>query len=191
MSHQEAAMRTLHFRSVERRRTVRVTLCAELIVQGSTENNGTFKVKARTLSVSRHGGMMVMDPEVATGQKLVLINMNCRQKAECQVVATKTARDGKRHISFKPPHRRRYDLSASSFGRSLPRRRDCRHSQSSGTPHRQRGTFHGTSRGQSAPLSQHPALRTAGGTTRGASSADSQGSGDLGRLHFHDSSLAE
>ena len=72
-------MRTLHFRSVERRRTVRVTLCVELIVQGSTENNGTFKVKARTLSVSRHGGMIVMDLEVAMGQKLVLINMNSGQ----------------------------------------------------------------------------------------------------------------
>ena len=60
-----------------------------------------FKVKARTLSVSRHGGMMVMDPEVAMGQKLVLINMNSGQKAECQVVATKTARDGKRHIGFE------------------------------------------------------------------------------------------
>jgi len=94
-------MRTLHFRSVERRRTVRVTLCVDLIVQGSTENNGAFKIKARTLSVSRHGGMMVMDPEVAMGQKLVLINMNSGEKAECQVVATKTARDGKRHIGFK------------------------------------------------------------------------------------------
>jgi len=94
-------MRTLHFRSVERRRTVRVTLCVELIVQGSTENNGRFKVKARTLSVSRHGGMIVMDLEVAMGQKLVLINMNSGQKAECQVVATKTARDGKRHIGFE------------------------------------------------------------------------------------------
>ena len=94
-------MRTLHFRSVERRRTVRVTLSVELIIQGSTGNNGTFKVKARTLSVSRHGGMIVMDPEVAMGQKLVLIDMNSGQKAECQVVATKTARDGKRHIGFE------------------------------------------------------------------------------------------
>ena len=102
MSYQEAAMRTLHFRSVERRRTVRVTLCVELIIQGSTENNGTFKVKGRTLSVSRHGGMMVMDPEVAMGQKLVLINVKSGQKAECQVVdTTKTARDGKRHIGFE------------------------------------------------------------------------------------------
>ena len=61
-------MGTLHFRRVERRRTARVALCVELIVQGSTENNRTFKVKARTLSVSRHGGMMVMDPEVAMDQ---------------------------------------------------------------------------------------------------------------------------
>jgi c-di-GMP-binding flagellar brake protein YcgR len=94
-------MGTLHYRRVERRRTARVALCVELIVQGSTENNGAFKVEARTLSVSGHGGMMVMDPEVAMGQKLVLINMNSGQKAECQVVATKTTRDGKRHIAFE------------------------------------------------------------------------------------------
>ena len=94
-------MATLHFRRVERRRTARVALCVELIVQGSTENSGKFKVEARTLSVSGHGGMMVMDPEVAIGQKLMLINMNSGQKAECQVVATKVAGDGKKQIAFE------------------------------------------------------------------------------------------
>ena len=94
-------MGVLHFRRVERRRTARVALCVELIVQGSTENNRTFKVETRTISVSRHGGMMVMDTEVAMGQKLTLTNMNSGQKTECQVVAVKSTRDGKRHIAFE------------------------------------------------------------------------------------------
>jgi len=94
-------MGILHFRRIERRRTARVALCVELIVQGSTENDGTFKVEARTLSVSGHGGMMVMGPEVEMGQKLMLINVNSGQKAECKVVGTKTARDGKRQIAFE------------------------------------------------------------------------------------------
>jgi c-di-GMP-binding flagellar brake protein YcgR len=94
-------MGNLHFRRVERRRTARVSLCVDLVVQGSTENEGTFNAEARTLSVSGHGGMMVMDPEVAMGQKLMLINMNSGQKAECKVVGTQTARDGKRQIAFE------------------------------------------------------------------------------------------
>jgi c-di-GMP-binding flagellar brake protein YcgR len=94
-------MGTLHFRRIERRRTARVALCVELIVHGSTERNEAFKVEARTLSVSRHGGMLVLDPAVAIGQKLMLINMNSGQKAECHVISTKTARDGKRQVAFE------------------------------------------------------------------------------------------
>ena len=94
-------MGNLHFRRVERRRTARVALCVELIVLGSTESDGTFKVEARTLTVSGYGGMMVMDSEVAMGQKLMLINVSSGQKAECKVVGMTMARDGKRQIAFE------------------------------------------------------------------------------------------
>jgi len=94
-------MGTLHFRRIERRRTARVALCVDLIVHGETENNRMFKAEARTLSVSGHGGMMVLDSEVTTGQKLMLINMNSGQKAECRVVSAKTTRDGKRNVAFE------------------------------------------------------------------------------------------
>jgi len=96
-----AAMGTLHFRRIERRRTARVALCVDLIVQGEAENSGMFKAEARTLSVSGHGGMMVLDPEVMIGQRLLLTNMNSGQKAECTVVSVKTARDGKRNVAFE------------------------------------------------------------------------------------------
>src|SRR5208283_126063 len=95
------------------------------------------------------------------------------------------------HEASWPAHRRRYDRPASPPGRSLPRRRYRRHSQSAGTAHSQRRTFHLASCWQSASLSQHSALRTAGGATHGGSGTDSQGRGDPRPLPFHHSSLAE
>jgi c-di-GMP-binding flagellar brake protein YcgR len=94
-------MGTQHFRSIERRRTARVALCIDLIVHGETESSEKFKAEARTLSVSRHGGMMALEPEVRIGQKLMLINVNSGQKAECKVVSAKPVRDGKRNVAFE------------------------------------------------------------------------------------------
>jgi PilZ domain len=94
-------MGTLHFRRIERRRTARVALSVDLIVHGDSETSGKFKVEARTASVSLHGGMMVLDPEVTIGQKLTLINTNSGQKTECRVVAAKPGRDGKRYVAFE------------------------------------------------------------------------------------------
>ena len=94
-------MGTQHFRSIERRRTARVTLCVDLIVHGEKENSGKFKAEGRTLSVSRHGGMLALEPEVRIGQKLMLINANSGQKAECKVVSAKPVRDGKRNVAFE------------------------------------------------------------------------------------------
>lgn len=94
-------MGTQHFRSIERRRTARVALCVDLIVHGETESGEKLKAEARTLSLSRHGGMMALEPEVRIGQKLSLINVNSGQKAECKVVSAKPVRDGKRNVAFE------------------------------------------------------------------------------------------
>jgi len=45
--------------------------------------------------------MMVLDPEVTIGQKLMLTNMNSGQKAECTVVSLRIARDGKKDVAFE------------------------------------------------------------------------------------------
>jgi hypothetical protein len=45
--------------------------------------------------------MMVLDPEVTIGQKLMLTNLNSGQKAECTVVSVGTARDGKKNVAFE------------------------------------------------------------------------------------------
>jgi len=94
-------MALVHFRRIERRRTARVALCVDLIVHGETGTNGAFKAEARTLSVSRHGGLMVLEPEVASGQLLRLVHTGTGQKADCIVVSAKLLRDGKRNVAFE------------------------------------------------------------------------------------------
>jgi FtsP/CotA-like multicopper oxidase with cupredoxin domain len=94
-------MGTLHFRRIERRRTLPVALCVDLIVHGETKSNGKFRVEAKTVSVSWHGGMMALEPKVTIGQKLMLINMNAGQKVEYKVVAAKPGRNDKRNVAFE------------------------------------------------------------------------------------------
>ena len=92
---------SLHFRRVERRRTGRVAVCADITVQGVNEQNEKFRVITRSLSVSGHGGLTVMNVPVNVGQTLYLYNVGSREKAECKVVALKPELDGKSIVAFE------------------------------------------------------------------------------------------
>jgi c-di-GMP-binding flagellar brake protein YcgR len=94
-------MSTLHFRRIERRRTPRVAVFADLTVQGYTENNEKFKVQTRSLSVSGHGGMTILDAGVVVGQTLLVTNENSGQKMECKVVSLRPGGDGKSIVAFE------------------------------------------------------------------------------------------
>lgn len=94
-------MGILHFRSVERRRTARVTLSMGLLVSGHTETSEKFSVKTRSLSVSGHGGLMALDAAVVVGQTFQLVNENNQKKAECNVVSIRRGRDGKTNVAFE------------------------------------------------------------------------------------------
>ena len=94
-------MSTLHFRRVERRRTARVAVFADLTVQGFNQNNEKFKIQTRSLSVSGHGGLTVLDAAVTVGQKLFLVNEITKQRAECNVVSLRTGSDGKNLVAFE------------------------------------------------------------------------------------------
>jgi len=94
-------MSTLHFRRIERRRTARVSVFADLTVQGFTENNEKFKVQTRSLCVSGHGGLTILDAGVVVGQTLLLTNENSRQKAECKIVSLRPGGDGKSIVAFE------------------------------------------------------------------------------------------
>ena len=94
-------MSPLHFRRVERRRTGRVSVLADLTVQGMNEQNEKFRVRTRSLSVSGHGGLTVLDVPVSVGQTLVLVNDHSEQKAECRVVSLRPGGHGKTIVAFE------------------------------------------------------------------------------------------
>ena len=93
-------MATLHCRNGERRRTTRVSVFADLTVQGIDERNERFKIRTRSVSVSGHGGMTVLDVPVSVGQTVMLVNEHSKQKAECRVVSCRPGGDGKTIVSF-------------------------------------------------------------------------------------------
>lgn len=94
-------MPTLQLRRGERRRTARVSVFVDLTVQGITEQNEKFKVRTRSLSVSGHGGLTVLDVPVLVGQTLILMNDNSKQKAECRVVSVRPGGSGKTIVAFE------------------------------------------------------------------------------------------
>jgi c-di-GMP-binding flagellar brake protein YcgR len=111
-------MSTLHIRRVDRRRTPRVAVFADLTVQGYTEGNQKFKLQTRSLSVSGHGGLTVLDAHVVVGQTLLLINDHSRQKAECRVVSARPRSDGKTIVAFEflSPHTNFWKMTFPASG---------------------------------------------------------------------------
>jgi hypothetical protein len=93
-------MSTAYLRRSERRRTPRVAIFANLTVEGHTGNE-KFKVHTRSLSVSGHGGLTILDTTVVVGQTLLLTNEKSRQKTECRVVSLRPRLDGKTFVSFE------------------------------------------------------------------------------------------
>jgi hypothetical protein len=94
-------MPTLHFRRVERRRTPRVAVFANLTIQGYDEANEKFRIQARSHSVSGHGGMTILDTAAVLGQTLLVTNESSGQKTECRVVSVRPVADGKRVVAFE------------------------------------------------------------------------------------------
>jgi hypothetical protein len=94
-------MSTVPLRRSERRRTTRVAIFANLTVEGDTGGNEKFKVHARSLSVSGHGGLTMLDTTVVVGQTLLLTNEKSRQKTECKVVSLRPRLDGKTFVAFE------------------------------------------------------------------------------------------
>jgi c-di-GMP-binding flagellar brake protein YcgR len=94
-------MPTIHFRRVERRRTARVAMFVDLVVQGHSDDDEKFKVRTRTLSVSGHGGSMVLEFPVSMGQTLLLTNEYTGERTESRVVGIRTNRDGHTHVAFE------------------------------------------------------------------------------------------
>jgi hypothetical protein len=94
-------MSLLHFRRVERRRTARATVCMNLLVHGETAEGEKFKYWTRSLSVSAHGGVVLLEATLCVGQAFQVVNECNGKKAKARIVCVRGTREGKVQGSFE------------------------------------------------------------------------------------------
>jgi len=94
-------MALIHFRSKERRRTARVTLCMQVQVHGECGAGNKFKFRTHTVTVSGYGGMMVMEELLAVGQVFGMRNDHSGKEAKAKIVSVRNTRDGLVHGAFE------------------------------------------------------------------------------------------
>jgi hypothetical protein len=94
-------MSILHFRSIERRRTARAAMSMNVLAYGEKAEGEKFRYWTHTVSVSAHGGVLVENGTLATGQRFQLLNEYNRKRAECKVVSMRRGKDGAGNIAFE------------------------------------------------------------------------------------------
>ncbi len=94
-------MAIMHCRSIERRRTARAVVSIQMEVKGLSEADVPFKFSTRTVSVSKHGGVILLEAPLPVGQQFQLVNEFNNRKAICRVVSVRLGKDGKLHGAFE------------------------------------------------------------------------------------------
>ena len=67
------------------RRSKRVILDLELVIRGETEDKRPFQEETFTVTVSAHGGLVLLATRVALGQKVLLMNPKTWDEREATV----------------------------------------------------------------------------------------------------------
>ena len=91
----------MHCRSIERRRTARAVVSMQMEVTGVSESDEPFKFSTRTISVSQHGGVILLESPLPVGHRFELLNEFNNRKATCRIVSIKLNKDGKVHGAFE------------------------------------------------------------------------------------------
>jgi hypothetical protein len=94
-------MSLLHFRRVERRRTRRAVMCINVLVFGEVEGGEKFRYWTRSVSVSGHGGVVLLEQELEVGQALHVMNEYNGKKATARIVAVRSSKEGQVQASFE------------------------------------------------------------------------------------------
>ena len=94
-------MAIMHCRSIERRRTARAVVSIQMEVSGVSEGQQPFKFATRTISVSQHGGVILLDAPLPVGQKFEMVNEFNNRKATCRIVTVRVGKEGKLHGAFE------------------------------------------------------------------------------------------
>jgi hypothetical protein len=94
-------MAIMHCRSIERRRTARAVVSIQMEVTGVTESSVPFKFSTRTIAVSQHGGVILLEGPLPVGHRFELLNEFNNRKATCRIVSVRLGKDGKLHGAFE------------------------------------------------------------------------------------------
>jgi hypothetical protein len=87
-------MSLMHFRSVERRRTARAAMSMNVLAYGETGAGEKFRYWTRTTSVSEHGGVLLLEAALPSGQVFELMNEYNMKKASVRVVSLRLGKEG-------------------------------------------------------------------------------------------------
>src|SRR5258708_32084629 len=96
-------MAIMHCRSIERRRTARAVVSMQMEVTGVSESNAPFKFSTRTISVSQHGGGILLGARPPVGHRFELLNEFNKRKATWRIGLVTIHKDGKLHGAFELP----------------------------------------------------------------------------------------
>jgi len=94
-------MSLLHFRRVERRRTARAVVCMNVLMYGETPDGEKFRYWTKSVSVSAHGGVLLLEATLELGQEFQVMNEYNGKKAHAKVVAVRGTREGQVNASFE------------------------------------------------------------------------------------------
>jgi hypothetical protein len=67
------------------RRSKRVIVDLPLTIRGETDDHRPFQEETFTLTVSAHGGLVLLENRVALGQKVLLLNPKTWDERECTI----------------------------------------------------------------------------------------------------------
>jgi hypothetical protein len=103
---QTASLNGVAAKERDRRRSTRRQFDAVVRVYGRTLNGSPFYEDARTINVSMHGALLVLNVTVSKGQKLLLFNEAAQRQQMCQIVDIRVRDMESREVAvaFPTPH---------------------------------------------------------------------------------------
>jgi hypothetical protein len=86
---------------VERRRCQRLPLTIPVRVYGRSPRNHPFRAVTATMTVSKYGGLLDMQPRVKLGQRILIVNSITEEERECRVVYVEPKQRGRRRVAVE------------------------------------------------------------------------------------------
>ena len=94
-------MSLLHYRRVERRRTARASVCMQVLVCEEAGTKEKFKFWTRTVCVSAHGGVILLELPLEVGQRFQLMNEFNMRTARARIVSVRDVGEKQAHGAFE------------------------------------------------------------------------------------------